>query len=563
MSDIPIKQLNKKEVAFYPKTNVAAIVDLNKGIANGVASLDETGKVPSSQLPSYVDDVLEYPTKGSFPTHGEVAKIYIAMDTNKTYRWAGTSYAEISESIAVGTTTGTAYPGELGAQLAEQVSTLDERISTIEADAFSGDYNDLTNVPDLSDLDEIRSGAALGSTALQSETDPTVPAWAKSENKPVYTAAEVGALPASTVIPSKLSDLTNDAGYLTEHQDISGKVDKIEGKGLSTNDYTNDDKTKLDGIEIGAQANVKPDWEAISGSDAEILNKPDLNDYVKVSNYVSDEEIISASFNDLNTRLNNKQDVISDLSVIRSGAASGATAYQKPSTGIPASDLASSVIPDISGKVDKVTGKGLSTNDYTNEDKALLNDLEPRVETLEYEHKYYTYHFVNHSSTHSINVDGPNAIKGYEILNDWHIDSSIKPHVGTKDIMFQIYLAGIGQPRVRGISYTFSREDGDLQLGDTISVIGIEQIDDTTYTDVKYKFQLRVVNVTYKGTTKLGVEQDPDFEPIRITDEIVTPEEKVAWNEALDTIDQLTGRVEELERLVENLSDQVQQLQNP
>lgn len=562
MSDIPIKQLNKKEVAFYPKTNVAAIVDLNKGIANGVASLDETGKVPSSQLPSYVDDVLERPTKESFPTHGEVSKIYIAMDTNKTYRWAGTSYVEISESIAVGTTTGTAYPGELGAQLAEQVSTLDERIATIEADAFSGDYNDLTNVPDLSDLDEIRSGAALGSTALQSETDPTVPAWAKSENKPVYTAAEVGALPASTVIPSKLSDLTNDAGYLTEHQDISGKVDKIEGKGLSTNDYTNDDKTKLDGIEIGAQANVKPDWEAISGSDAEILNKPDLNDYVKVSNYVSDEEVISASFNDLNTRLNNKQDVISDLSVIRSGAASGATAYQKPSTGIPASDLASSVIPDISGKVDKVTGKGLSTNDYTNEDKTLLNDLEPRVEALEYEHKYYTYHFVSSSSSTN-DTTKENAIKGYDVINSWHINSATRPYVGTKDIIFDLYISGTGHPRVRGVSYTFSRQGGDLQLGDTISVIGLDHTDDEGYADVKRKFQLRVVNVTYKGTTKLGVEQDTDFEPIQIIDEVVTPEEKIAWNEALDTIDQLTDRVEELERLVGNLSDQVQQLQNP
>ena len=54
-------------------------------------------------------------------------------------------------------------------------------------------------------------------------------------------------------IPTKVSDLTNDAGYLTQHQDISGKVDKIEGKGLSTNDFTDNDKSKLDGIE--AQAN--------------------------------------------------------------------------------------------------------------------------------------------------------------------------------------------------------------------------------------------------------------------------------------------------------------------
>jgi hypothetical protein len=49
------------------------------------------------------------------------------------------------------------------------------------------------------------------------ETDPTVPAWAKAVKKPSYTAAEVGALPANTTIPTKTSQLTNDSGYLTEH----------------------------------------------------------------------------------------------------------------------------------------------------------------------------------------------------------------------------------------------------------------------------------------------------------------------------------------------------------
>ena len=55
------------------------------------------------------------------------------------------------------------------------------------------------------------------------ETDPTVPAWAKQQTKPTYTAQEVGALPSNTVIPTKTSDLTNDSGFLTQHQDISGK----------------------------------------------------------------------------------------------------------------------------------------------------------------------------------------------------------------------------------------------------------------------------------------------------------------------------------------------------
>lgn len=60
------------------------------------------------------------------------------------------------------------------------------------------------------------------------ETDPTVPAWAKQPSKPTYTASEVGALPNTTVIPTvptNVSAFTNDAGYLTQHQDVSGKLD--------------------------------------------------------------------------------------------------------------------------------------------------------------------------------------------------------------------------------------------------------------------------------------------------------------------------------------------------
>lgn len=60
------------------------------------------------------------------------------------------------------------------------------------------------------------------------ETDPTVPDWAKQPEKPTYTASEVGALPVGTRIPSKTSDLQNDSGFLTEHQDLSGYATKDE-----------------------------------------------------------------------------------------------------------------------------------------------------------------------------------------------------------------------------------------------------------------------------------------------------------------------------------------------
>ena len=78
------------------------------------ANLSDNGKVPANQLPSYVDDVLEYGNLSTFPVTGETDKIYVAQDTNLTYRWSGTRYVEISQSIALGETSTTAYPGNKG-----------------------------------------------------------------------------------------------------------------------------------------------------------------------------------------------------------------------------------------------------------------------------------------------------------------------------------------------------------------------------------------------------------------------------------------------------------------
>jgi len=67
-----------------------------KGVANGVATLDSGGKIPAAQLPSYVDDVLEFANLAAFPATGETGKIYTALDTNLIYRWSGTVYVKIS-----------------------------------------------------------------------------------------------------------------------------------------------------------------------------------------------------------------------------------------------------------------------------------------------------------------------------------------------------------------------------------------------------------------------------------------------------------------------------------
>jgi hypothetical protein len=101
-ADVELLKVNASDViefASTPKIGANDLLDASQlGVANGIATLDANGLVPSNQLPSYVDDVLEFADLASFPGTGETGKIYVAIDTGKTYRWSGTVYVEISPS---------------------------------------------------------------------------------------------------------------------------------------------------------------------------------------------------------------------------------------------------------------------------------------------------------------------------------------------------------------------------------------------------------------------------------------------------------------------------------
>lgn len=128
------------EVGARPDTwtpsagDVGSIPVSQKGAASGVAELDSSGKVPSAQLPSYVDDVVEFASRDSFPGTGEDGKIYIAEDTNLTYRWSGTQYVEISPSLALGETSSTAYRGDRGKTAYDHSQTTGNPHNTTAAD---------------------------------------------------------------------------------------------------------------------------------------------------------------------------------------------------------------------------------------------------------------------------------------------------------------------------------------------------------------------------------------------------------------------------------------------
>lgn len=83
-----------------------------KNQPNGYLGLDSNGKASAAQLPGVVDPVQEYANLAAFPATGGANKLYVAIDTGKTYRWGGTAYAVVSDSIALGYTSGTAKPGD-------------------------------------------------------------------------------------------------------------------------------------------------------------------------------------------------------------------------------------------------------------------------------------------------------------------------------------------------------------------------------------------------------------------------------------------------------------------
>ena len=146
-------------------------------------------------------------------------------------------------------------------------------ISDLSTVATSGSYNDLTNKPTIPNK----------TSQLQNDSG-----YLTSIPNEYVTDEELNAKGYLTSIPSEYITETelNSKGYLTQHQDISGKVDKVDGKGLSTNDLTNNLKTQYDKAyshsqsahaPINAEANVQSDWNVTDvSSDAYILNKPTI-----------------------------------------------------------------------------------------------------------------------------------------------------------------------------------------------------------------------------------------------------------------------------------------------
>lgn len=169
-------------------------------VSGNLAASRISGTISAANLPSYVDDVLEYASLSKFPTTGESGKIYTALDTNKIYRWSGSAYVVISETIALGTTHSSAgYGDESRAAYNHSTKTSGNPHNVTKTDVGLGSVDNTAD-----SAKSVKYATSAGSVAWSnvSGRPSSMPAsdvysWAKQPHKPSYTASEVGAAPAS------------------------------------------------------------------------------------------------------------------------------------------------------------------------------------------------------------------------------------------------------------------------------------------------------------------------------------------------------------------------------
>lgn len=130
-----------------------------------------SGTIAAANLPSYVDDVLEYASLSNFPTEGESGKIYTALDTNKIYRWSGSTYVVISETIALGTTHATAGYGDESRAAYNHSTSTGNPHKTTKTDLGLGNVENKSSATIRGELTSANVTTALGYTPPKTDTN--------------------------------------------------------------------------------------------------------------------------------------------------------------------------------------------------------------------------------------------------------------------------------------------------------------------------------------------------------------------------------------------------------
>lgn len=196
------------------------------GFANGVAELDVNGKVPASELPSFVDDVIEgylhdskFYEDDAYTTEipGETGKIYVDLSNNKTYRWSGSAFVEISESLALGETSSTAFRGDHGKTAYDDSQTNKTNIGTM-SNLSTTDKSSLVAA-----INEVKSLAGGG--LYFSTTEEMVGQWI--DGKPLYQKTIIATFISGTIA-------TLDSSILPKKMDV---IMRNSDKSIQTNPF--------------------------------------------------------------------------------------------------------------------------------------------------------------------------------------------------------------------------------------------------------------------------------------------------------------------------------------
>ena len=181
----------------------------NKAQANGYASLDGSGKVPASQLPSYVDDVLEYANAAARPATGETGKLYLTLDNNKVYRWSGSTYVEI---VASPSSTDSVTEGSTNLYYTN--TRVDTRIG-------------LTSINALSDVDTATSAPSNGQGLIWNSTTSQ---WVPGNVAANLTGSTTRTLTTITATSGQTT-FTASGGYTVGYVDVYQNGIKLVGGG--------------------------------------------------------------------------------------------------------------------------------------------------------------------------------------------------------------------------------------------------------------------------------------------------------------------------------------------
>lgn len=301
----------------------------SKGAPNGLASLNESGIIPSAQLPSYVDDVIEVDTFSNLPGTGESGKIYIVQDTNLTYRWSGTDYVEISKSLALGETSSTAYPGDKGKATTDKLNRIPDKLIT-----------DTVNV------NQSTTEAVLNFTTYRQEAQQI------GRNTLTITSAttsQAGLMSSSD--KTKLDGLKDQAGITS---DINAVQTNLE---THINNKSNPHKVTKDQVGLGNVDNTSDANKPISNATRTALNgKFSATDgnalkqrIDKIPKQVATDITVSSDNDSVNISL--------DKTSIVDGTLSGTTININSATASKAGIL----VPTDKSKIDKIITNGNGT----------------------------------------------------------------------------------------------------------------------------------------------------------------------------------------------------------